>query len=77
MHILLNYNDKLDYHIIHNYDKLADITIFLPGSANSMAYKKKIRSIQLANECKKSDTSVIIGVKHDSVKKELYNLWLY
>lgn len=61
------------YHIINNYDNLADITIFLPGSANSNAYNKKIRSIQLVKECEKSNTSVIIGVKHKSVKKELYN----
>ena len=61
------------YHIINNYDNLADITIFLPGSANSNIYNKKIRSIQLVKECEESNTSVIIGVKHTSVKKELYN----
>jgi hypothetical protein len=61
------------YHIINNYDNLADITIFLPGSADSKEYNKQIRSILLAKECENANTSVIIGVKHNSVKKELYN----
>ncbi len=61
------------YHIINNYENLADITIFLPGSADSSEYNKKNRAIRLANECKTSNTSVIIGIKHNSVKNELYN----
>ena len=61
------------YHIIQNYDNLADITIFLPGSADSKEYNKQIRSILLARECENANTSVIIGVKHKSVKKQLYN----
>ena len=61
------------YHIIQNYDNLADITIFLPGSADSKEYNKQLRAILLARECENANTSVIIGVKHKSVKKELYN----
>lgn len=61
------------YHIIENYDKLADVTIFLPGSANSSAYTKYTRAKMLVDEVSKYKNTVIIGVKHDNVRNDLYN----
>jgi len=44
------------YHIIENYDNLADITIFLSGSINNS--NKYYRSIDLINSVKKSKNTV-------------------
>jgi len=58
------------YHIIENYDNLADVTVFLPGSVN-INYKigkaKKIMS-----ELKQKLGSVFIGNFMSDVKKHLY-----
>jgi hypothetical protein len=58
------------YHIIENYDNLADVTVFLPGST-SMKYKigkaKKIMA-----ELKKKIGSVFIGNFMTDVKQSLY-----
>jgi hypothetical protein len=61
------------YHIIKNYDNLTKINVFLPGSCNSYAYNKKRRTTILFNEIEKVNNSIIIGAKHNNVKKELYN----
>ena len=63
------------YHIINNYDKLTNITIFLPGSGN-MDYKlaKIKRLIQLI---KKYNNAVFIpSHRSDNIKEELYNFTL-
>lgn len=66
------------YHIIHNYDNLSDITVFLPGSVN------------LENKYPKSKLTVLEGAKHNNtvllkdyswniqngVKNELYDFQL-
>jgi hypothetical protein len=61
------------YHIITNYDNLKNVNVFLPGSCNSSAYNKKKRTTILFNEIEKVNNSIIIGMKHNNVKKELYN----
>ena len=61
------------YHIINNYDNLADITIFLPGSTDTTQYNKKKRATMLLNEVSQHNDTVFIGAKHNDVKKELYN----
>jgi len=60
------------FHIINNYDNLADINIFLPGSVN---LKNKInRSKKLIYEIEKNNSSVFLyNEKRINVKSELYN----
>jgi len=63
------------YHIIENYDKLATITVFLPGSVN-MEYKFN-KSKRLLMELEKSDKNVFITEsKHNNVKDDLYDFQL-
>jgi hypothetical protein len=59
------------YHIIHNYNNLADITIFLPGSADLP--HKITRSKSTIDKCEMYQTTVMIGKKHESVKNDLYD----
>jgi len=61
-------------HIIRNYDNLADITIFLPGSLDIEI--KKIKAILLINEIEKHQNIVFIGVKYNNVKNDLYDFQL-
>ena len=62
------------YHIVHNYNHLADITIFLPGSNdNSIKFQKSLR---LISEVEKNNNTVFIGSNHTDVSKELYDFKL-
>jgi hypothetical protein len=64
------------YHIIENYDNLADITIFLPGSAN-MHYKINNAKKQILECVKHNNTVFIKGSSHENgVHKELYDFQL-
>jgi hypothetical protein len=49
------------YHIIQNYDKLKDITVFLPGSAD-MGFKIK-QTTDLFNEIKKKNQAVFVNTR--------------
>ena len=63
------------YHIIHNYDNLADINVFLPGSIN-MDYKMK-RATKLMYEIEKNNSSVFLyNSKNKNIKKSLYDFQL-
>jgi hypothetical protein len=59
------------YHIIHNYNKLADITMFIPGSSNSIDRRLMINII-LYN-IKKHNQTVFISKKYNNVQDNLYN----
>jgi hypothetical protein len=59
------------YHIINNYDNLADITVFLPGS-NNMPNKFN-KSKKLIEEIEKYKNTVFIGDKYNNVRDDLYN----
>ena len=59
------------YHIIENYDNLAECTIFLPGSAD--LENKYERSKKMVIETNKSKNSVISSMKVNNVKDEFYN----
>ena len=48
------------YHIVNNYDKLADVTMFLPGSTNTF-YQKQAQFEILIDDLKKNMDSRIIG----------------
>ncbi len=62
------------YHIIQNYDNLADVTIFLPGSAD-MSYKIE-RAKRQVLEVEKHNNTVFIGSRHNDVKNHHYNFKL-
>ena len=58
------------YHIVTNFDNLANITIFFPGSIN--AQHKISIAIRIINEIKKYKKGVFIGNYNSSIKK-LFN----
>jgi hypothetical protein len=63
------------YHIITNYDNLADITIFLPGSVNMD--DKMIKATKIFKALEKHNNSIFIAtVTSSNIKKELYNFQL-
>ena len=62
------------YHIIENYDNLADVTVFLPGSTN-MKYKIG-KAKRILSELKQKIGSVFIGNFIPDVKKSMYNFML-
>jgi len=60
------------YHIINNYDKLADINIFLPGSVNMENKIKKAE--KLIEEIEKNNKAVFLyEEKHNDIKDDLYD----
>lgn len=63
------------YHIVANYDRLRDITIFLPGSTN-MEYKKT-KAIKILESIKNSGKAAFLSDgNHENLKKELYDFAL-
>lgn len=60
------------HHVIDNYDSLADITFFLPGSAWTRGDKQQ-RVQRLVEYLKQNRTSVIIGHKDDKMINDTYN----
>ena len=58
------------YHIIKNYEHLADITVFLTGSAGHIPSKKQ-KAIQLLNNIIQSNytNAYFIGTQYNSVKQ--------
>jgi len=61
------------YHIIENYDNLADVTVFLPGSLDiaNVPYKR-INSTVILQEVEKHKDTVFVGNK-DDVRYYWYN----
>jgi hypothetical protein len=60
------------YHIINDYNNLADITIFLPGSGN-IDYKSRITK-NLLRYIKEYNNAVFLHIQRfNNVKDELYN----
>jgi len=62
------------YYIINNYDKLANITVFLPGSVNIK--HKYTRAKILIEELEKYNDTVFVGEKYDNIQNDLYNFKL-
>jgi hypothetical protein len=63
------------YHIINNYDNLADITIFFPGSLDNPI--KKYKANIILNLIKKYNKAVFSAFFYnDGVKNSLYNFYL-
>jgi hypothetical protein len=62
------------YHIINNYDNLADINVFFPGSIDMIRKKKIARRI--LNEIQLTNKAVFISYHTNNIKKEFYNFEL-
>jgi hypothetical protein len=62
------------YHITTNYNNLADITVFLPGSTN-MDYKKNIAT-KILNNILKYNQAIFCGNTTNNVKDFFYNFTL-
>jgi hypothetical protein len=62
------------YHIINNYNNLANITVFLTGSLN--LDHKKNKSTRLLNEIDNNKQNVFLCSKYKNVQKELYDFQL-
>jgi hypothetical protein len=60
------------HHVIENYDSLADITLFLPGSAWTRGDKRE-RVERIVEYLKTNKTSIIIGHKDDKMINDTYN----
>ena len=63
------------YHIVTNYDKLAPITVFFPGSINSMI-NKKTKSIKILNNILRYNTAIFLGTYLPNVKQTFHNFTL-
>lgn len=59
------------YHIIENYDKLSEITIFLPGSTN-MNHKKE-RAHKIINELNNINNTIFLCEPHKENIKKTHN----
>lgn len=59
------------YHIINNYDNLANVTIFLMASMSNDAYNKK-QKLKLLFDNLDDDNSIFICQKYNNVKEDLY-----
>lgn len=63
------------YHIINNYDNLANITIFLTGSLD-LKYKYN-KALKLINEVEKYNNTVFLGIRYENdIKTEFYDFTL-
>ena len=60
------------HHVIENYDSLADITFFLPGSAWTRDDKQE-RVKRIIEYLKENRTSIIIGHKDGKMIDDTYN----
>jgi hypothetical protein len=63
------------YHIIHNYDNLADVTVFLSGSCMMHGLKQK-KTLKTIEYVEKTRNSVFIGKGYNNVYKDLYGFKL-
>ena len=60
------------YHIISNYDNLAPITVFLPGSCVSAPHKYDI-AVNVIKLINKTENTVFYGSKFEDVCQDLYD----
>ena len=63
------------YHIVNNFNNLATITVFFPGSINSVEHKK-INAINILENIQKYKTAIFLGNYSDNVKETFNNLVL-
>ena len=60
------------YHVINNYNNLADVTLFLPGSVHSREDKWK-RYEQVIKELNNSKTSTLVCSEIENIINDSYN----
>jgi hypothetical protein len=63
------------YHIVNNYNNLSTITVFFPGSIDSMEHKKN-NAIRILENIKKYKNAIFLGSYVDDVKKHFENFVL-
>jgi Protein of unknown function (DUF3431) len=63
------------YHIINNYDTLADITLFIPGSCWAQL-EKKFKFLVTIASLKKNKKTVLYCNKNEMIAKSIYDLKL-
>lgn len=62
------------YHIINNYDNLANLTVFLPASC--LDYHKIKTTYKLMYLVDKTQTTVLLGKPYNNVREELGRLFI-
>jgi hypothetical protein len=60
------------YHIIHNYNNLADVTIFATGSTHALTHKRNKFRFTL-NKTLETRNTVFYADRYENVKEDLYN----
>ena len=60
------------YHVIHNYNNLADVTIFATGSTYALTHKRNKFRFTL-NKTLETRNTVFYADRYENVKKDLYN----
>lgn len=63
------------YHIIHNYDNLADVTCFFPASCLMNKFKKD-KTVRTLQNAKRTKNTVFYGKKFEDVYRDLYGFKL-
>jgi hypothetical protein len=64
------------YHIIKNYDNLSNVTVFLPGSAETF-YQKKAQLDIILNTLREKKDSIIVGLTDpEYIQNELDNFMI-
>lgn len=63
------------YHVIKNYNKLSDITIFLPGSCN-MKWKQKKAKKMISQINKNNQAVILYNENMENVLDKIYNFYL-
>lgn len=62
------------YHIISNYDNLANVTIFLHGSSDNK--NKYANAVKLTENVKIYNNSVFVASKYNDIKNDIYDFTL-
>lgn len=62
------------YHIVHNFNSLATVTVFLPGSLSN-EYKRK-NAIKILKNIKRERTGIFLGTRTNNLKKEFQHFTL-
>ena len=63
------------YHIVHNYNNLAPVTIFLPGSC--MDEHKIVLVQDVVKKARETNDTVLIGTRYKDVRKDLYSFTIH
>ncbi len=62
------------YHIVNNFNSLATVTVFLPGSLSNEY--KKANAIKILENIKRKRTGIFLGTRTNNLKKEFQHFTL-